>query len=68
MTLGRPRETIDVLAPALRGAMEASNYYVTNADLHRALAEGFRAAGQADRAGVHDSWVRRAIAKVASRK
>jgi hypothetical protein len=46
-----------VLAPALRGDLQASNYYVTHAELHEALAEAFEAAGEPDSARVHYAWV-----------
>ncbi len=37
--LGRPQEAIAILAPALRGALEASNLYVTHTELHELLAQ-----------------------------
>ena len=60
VALGRPRDAAAVLAPALRGDMQASNYYVTHAELHEALAEALEAAGDADSARVHYAWVARA--------
>lgn len=60
MALGRPRDAAAVLAPALRGDMQASNYYVTHAELHEALAQALEAAGDADSARVHYAWVARA--------
>ena len=63
MSLGRPREAIVVLAPALRGNLEASNYYVTHAELHERLAEAFEMAGEPDSARVHYGWVAKAWAR-----
>jgi tetratricopeptide (TPR) repeat protein len=60
VALGRPRDAATVLAPALRGDLQASNYYVTHAELHEALAEALEAAGDADSARVHYAWVARA--------
>ncbi|MFL5579888.1 MAG: BTAD domain-containing putative transcriptional regulator [Gemmatimonadaceae bacterium] len=57
ITLGRAREAAAVLAPALRGDLESSNYYVTHAELHEALAQAYEAAGQRDSARVHFAWV-----------
>jgi DNA-binding SARP family transcriptional activator/predicted Zn-dependent protease len=54
---GRPREAVAVLAPALRGDLQASNYYVTHTELHEALAQAWDAAGNADSARVHWRWV-----------
>jgi predicted Zn-dependent protease len=60
MTLGRPREALAVLGPALRGDLQASNYYVTHAELHDAMAQAFAAAGEVDSARTHFAWVARA--------
>jgi DNA-binding SARP family transcriptional activator len=57
LALGRAREAAVVLAPALRGNLESSNYYVTHAELHEALAQAYDAAGQRDSARVHYAWV-----------
>jgi predicted Zn-dependent protease len=57
---GRPREAIRVLQPALRGKVDASNYYVTYAEVHALLAQAWDAAGRADSAAVHHAWVARA--------
>lgn len=57
---GRPREAVAVLAPALRGELESSNYYVTRTALHAALAEAWERAGGRDSARVHRGWVERA--------
>jgi DNA-binding SARP family transcriptional activator/TolB-like protein/Tfp pilus assembly protein PilF len=57
---GRPREAAAVLAPALRGDVQASNYYATLTELHEALAQALDAAGEHDSARVHYRWVVRA--------
>jgi tetratricopeptide (TPR) repeat protein len=57
LRLGRAREAVAVLAPALRGGLEGSNYYVTHTELHEALAEAWDAAGVRDSARVHWRWV-----------
>jgi len=57
MALGRPRDAAAVLAPALRGDLQASNLYVTHAELHEALAQAYDAAGAADSARRHYAWV-----------
>ncbi|HKG90548.1 MAG TPA: hypothetical protein VKA84_01580, partial [Gemmatimonadaceae bacterium] len=57
LALGRPREAAAALAPALRGDVQSSNYYVTHAELHEALARAYEAAGQRDSARVHYAWV-----------
>jgi tetratricopeptide (TPR) repeat protein len=60
LAAGRPREAVAALAPALRGDLQASNYYVTRTELHEALAAAWDAAGVADSARVHWEWVARA--------
>ena len=60
IALGRPREAVAILRPALHGPLEASNYYVTHAELHEQLASAFAAAGERDSAGVHARYVVRA--------
>ena len=50
IALGRPREAIYWMQAALRGGMEASNYYLTRTDAHEVLAQTFAAAGQVDSA------------------
>ena len=59
-TLGRPREAVAILAPALRGELEASNLYVTHAELHEALAQAYEAAAEPDSARAHYAWVAKA--------
>lgn len=54
---GRPGEAIPWLQSALRGGIEASNYYLTQTDLHELLAQCFAAAGMADSARAHAAWV-----------
>ncbi len=50
---GRPTEAVAILAPALRGALDASNLYVSRTELHEALARAWDAANQPDSARVH---------------
>lgn len=57
MALGRPRESAAVLTPALRGDLQASNYYVTRTEVHEALAQALEAAGERDSARVHHARV-----------
>lgn len=44
LRLGRAREAIAVLQPALRGGVDGGNSYVTHTELHEALALAFDAA------------------------
>jgi tetratricopeptide (TPR) repeat protein len=60
LALGRPRDAIEVLRPALRGAIDASNLYLTRTEIHELLAQAFVAAGQKDSASVHYGAVVRA--------
>ena len=60
LRLGRPRDAIAVLQPALRGKVDASNFYVTHTEVHALLAQAWDAAGRADSAAVHHAWVARA--------
>ncbi|HSM62189.1 MAG TPA: protein kinase [Longimicrobiales bacterium] len=57
MRLGRPGEAIPIVSAALRGSLDASNFYVTHTELHELLAQAHDAAGQADSARVHYRWV-----------
>jgi tetratricopeptide (TPR) repeat protein len=60
LRVGRPRDAIAVLQPALRGKLDASNMYVTHTEIHELLAQAWDSAGRADSASVHYSWVARA--------
>ncbi len=60
LRLGRPRDAVAVLAPALRGKLDASNFYVTHTELHELLGQAWEAAGVRDSAVVHYGWVARA--------
>ena len=60
LRLGRPRDAIAVLQPALRGKLDASNMYVTHTELHELLAQAWDSAGGKDSASVHYAWVARA--------
>src|SRR5213078_4637969 len=57
MIIGRPRDAVAVLQPALRGPLDASNRYVTHTELHEMLARAFEAAGEGDSAVAHYRWV-----------
>lgn len=50
---GRPRDAIEVFLAPLHGSLEASNYYLTQTDLHAALGDAFDRAGESDSALVH---------------
>jgi tetratricopeptide (TPR) repeat protein len=59
----RPREAVAVLQPALRGSIEASNYYVTHTELHDLLGQAWDAVGDAparDSAAAHFTQAARA--------
>lgn len=56
-SLGQAREAVAIIRPALHGDLQASNYYVTQAELHEALAMAFESAGSNDSAAVHYAWV-----------
>ena len=51
--IGRPREAIAALQPALRGDIDAGALYVTHTELHEALAQAFDQARMTDSAAVH---------------
>ena len=59
----RPLEAVPWLQAALRGGLEASNYYLTQTDVHELLARCFAAAGERDSAAAHAAWVLRAWAQ-----
>lgn len=63
LALHRPNDAVAALRPALHGAIDASNYYVTRTDIEEMLAEAFAAAGARDSAAVYyryvlDAWRR----------
>jgi DNA-binding SARP family transcriptional activator len=60
---GRAREAAVVVAPALRGDIDASNLYVTRTELHELLAQAYDRAGERDSAAVHYRVVARVWAK-----
>ena len=60
LLLRKPREAVAVLQPVMRGKLDASNYYVTQTEIHELLAQAWDAAGQRDSASVHYAWVARA--------
>ena len=45
LRLGRAREAVAVLQPALRGSLESSNTYLSRTDVHEALGEAWAAVG-----------------------
>jgi DNA-binding SARP family transcriptional activator len=47
LRIGRAREAVTVLQPALRGSLESSNTYVSRTDIHEALGEAWAAVGGA---------------------
>jgi predicted Zn-dependent protease len=55
--LDRPRDAVAVLGSALRGSMEASNFYITRTELHELLAQAYDRAGVRDSATAHYSAV-----------
>ena len=61
LELGRPREAIAILGPALRGGLESTNMYVTHTEIRALLARGYAATGQSDSARTHARWVERAL-------
>jgi tetratricopeptide (TPR) repeat protein len=62
MRQNRAREAAAVVAPALRGEVDASNLYVTRTELHELLAQAYDRAGVRDSAAVHYRAVVRAWA------
>ena len=62
MRQDRAREAAAVVAPALRGEVDASNLYVTRTELHELLAQAYDRAGVRDSAAVHYRAVARAWA------
>jgi tetratricopeptide (TPR) repeat protein len=57
---GRPRVAVAVLTPALRGKLDASNFYITHTELHELLGQAWDAAGVGDSAATHYAMVARA--------
>jgi DNA-binding SARP family transcriptional activator len=49
----RSREAAAMVAPALRGEVDASNLYVTRTELHELLAQAYAQAGEPDSAAAH---------------
>ena len=60
LRVGRPRDAVAVLQPALRGKLDASNFYVTHTEIRELLAQAWDSAGGADSASAHYAWVARA--------
>jgi DNA-binding SARP family transcriptional activator len=59
LALGQPRAAVTVLQAALRGPIEASNFYLTRTEVHELLARSFAAAGETDSAAAHYDVVAR---------
>jgi DNA-binding SARP family transcriptional activator len=53
MRRGRAREAAAIVAPALRGEIDASNLYVTRTELHELLAQAYDQAAMPDSAARH---------------
>ena len=53
LRLGRPRDAVAVLQPALRGKLDASNFYLTHTEIRELLAQAWDSAGRADSASAH---------------
>jgi tetratricopeptide (TPR) repeat protein len=69
MRLGRPREAVKALQPALRGAVEASNFYVSRTDVHELLGQAWAMVGDAaarDSAIAHYDFVAKAWSRADS--
>ena len=60
LEVGRSREAIEILRPALRGPIQSNNLYVTHTEIHEMLAKAFAAAGARDSAASHYRYVARA--------
>jgi tetratricopeptide (TPR) repeat protein len=60
MRQNHAREAIAVVAPALRGEVDAANLYVTRTELHELLAQAYERAGVRDSAAIHYRAVVRA--------
>src|SRR4051812_44955627 len=60
LRVGRPRHAVAVLQSALRGKLDASNFYLTQTEIRELLAQAWDSAGRADSASVHYAWVARA--------
>jgi tetratricopeptide (TPR) repeat protein len=59
LQLGRPGDAVAILQPALRGALDASNLYLSRTEIHELLAKAWDSAGRADSARVHWAEVER---------
>ena len=57
LAAGHPRAAVSLLQAALRGPVEASNFYLTRTEVHELLARSFAAAGDADSAAAHYEMV-----------
>jgi tetratricopeptide (TPR) repeat protein len=53
VALGRAEEAVRTLQPALRGPLEAGNFYSTHTEIREMLGRAWEMAGQPDSAIVH---------------
>jgi len=60
LRLGRYREAVRILEPALRGGIQSGNFYTTYPEIRLLLAQAYAGSGQRDRANRELDWVRRA--------
>ena len=67
LRLGRPRDAVIVLQQALRGPLDASNYYLSRSDVHEQLGWAWLAAGRRDSAAAHLRWAANAWQRADSR-
>jgi tetratricopeptide (TPR) repeat protein len=58
---GKPEEAVAILRPALHGALEAANLYVTRTDIQEEMSRAFQALGQRDSAQAYASLVAKAL-------
>jgi len=56
----RPRDAVAVVRPALRGSIEASNFFLMRTEVHDLLARAWESAGERDSAAAHYREVARA--------
>jgi predicted Zn-dependent protease len=60
LEVGRDREAVAILQPALRGGVDGSNTYVTHTELHETLGRAFEQGRHRDSAAAHYAAVERA--------
>lgn len=62
MAQGEPRKAADLLSPALRGALDSQNYFLTHTEVRELLARAYARLGEPDSARIHWRWVAGALA------